>query len=396
MNRAIATATPAWVEEELAALAEAGMLRRRRAAIRHRPGRLLVDGREFVDVASNDYLGLAADERVAQAARSFLDSGPFGAGAAPLVTGYHPVHQKLEEDLADFEGADAVLLFGSGYAANVSSLSALAGPQDVIFSEKRNHASLIDGCRLSRAKVVVYRGERLDELEDHLRTAGRARRRWIVTDSVFSMEGDCAPLVQLCDLADRYGADLYLDESHATGVLGPTGRGLAERERVQDRVAIRMATLSKALGSVGGFIATSAGWRDWLLQRARGFVFSTASPPAAAAAALEALRILRREPERRTRLLELSRMLRERLASLGWDVRGSESAIIPVIVGEPERALALAEELQAAGFWTVAIRPPTVETHQCRLRLCLCAAHETPDVDGLAAAVGPQIHRMKP
>jgi 8-amino-7-oxononanoate synthase len=387
---------PHWVDEELDLLSSQGLLRRRRVLMRSRPGRLVGDGREFIDFASNDYLGLAADPRIAEAVRAFLEAEGWGAGASPLVTGYHPIVERLEQELADFEGAESAILFSSGFNANVGVLSSLVGRDDVLFSERRNHASLIDGCRLSRSEVRLYDGRRLEELEEKLKATSRGRRRWLVTDSVFSMEGDVAPLVDLCDLAERYDVVLYVDESHATGVLGGSGRGLAEALALEHRIPLRMGTCSKALGSVGGFVVGDQSWIDLLVNRARPYIFSTASPPVFAAASLAALEILRREPWRRETLHRRADRLRQGLRECGFDPGASSTAIVPVIVGDAGAAIAISQELAQAGLWVGAIRPPSVPPGTSRLRLSVNAAHAEEDLDQLLAAIGKCAAKVSP
>ena len=350
---------------------------RRRLAVRtgRQAARLVVDGRELVNFGSNDYLGLAADPRLAAAVAEAAQQEGCGSGASPLITGYAQAHRRLEERLAEFEGTEAALLFSSGFAANTGTVAALVGPGDVVFADRKNHASLLDGCRLSRADVRVYPHcdwQRLDEL---LAKAGNYRRRLITTDSLFSMDGDLAPLDRLVEVAERHGAMLLVDEAHATGVFGRTGRGVAEQLGVEDRVDVRVGTLSKALGSVGGFVAGSRSLVEWLVNRARPYIFSTATPSAVAAAVLVALDIVRGEPERRQRLLARAESLRNELIAQGWKVGNSASQIIPLMVGEPARALELTAALRNRGFFVPAVRPPTVPQGESRLRISLTYGH---------------------
>ncbi|MFO0945777.1 MAG: 8-amino-7-oxononanoate synthase [Planctomycetota bacterium] len=363
-----------WRDAEIDRLRGAGLERERVPMNRRRPGYLEVDGREYVDMASNDYLGLAADPRINAAVSTFLLNNGWGAGASPLISGYHPAHAELERELADFEGCESVLCLGSGFVANFGTLAAIASEGDVIFSESRNHASLIDGCRLSRAKVEIYQGNRLEDLEERLRQATGYLRRIVVTDSVFSMEGDIAPLHDLCDLADRFDAILYVDEAHATGVLGRTGRGVAELLGVEDRVPLRMGTLSKSLGSVGGFLVADSEWIQYLLHKSRTYVYSTALPAACAVAASTALKILRGEPERKDRVCRLADQVRARLRAVGVDCGRSATPILPIVIGDPERTMKVADFFRNEGFWTGAIRPPTVPIATSRLRVSLNCA----------------------
>src|SRR5262245_45913529 len=376
-----------WMDDDLDALRRAGLYRRRRRPQTGQGPRLVVGGRELVNFSSNDYLGLAGDPRLAAAAARAAKRYGTGAGASALVTGLLPPLAALERELAAWEGTEGALVFAGGYAANLALVSTLAGREDAVFSDALNHASLIDGCRLSRAAVHVYRHADANHLADLLcRAGGKARRRLIISDTVFSMDGDLAPLADLYELARRHDALLVLDEAHATGVLGEHGRGLTEVVPPPwalgpDRV-ITMGTLSKALGAQGGFVCGSRRLVRWLLNRARPYVFSTALAPPLAAAARRALRLVRDEPARRRRLHELATRLRARL---GLDT--GTTPIVPVIVGGAGPALALSRELERRGLLVPAIRPPSVPPGTARLRVSLTAAHSEHDVDRLAEAL---------
>ena len=373
-----------WIDRELAALEQSGLGRRLVARQGPQAARVVIDGRELVNFGSNDYLAQAADPRLATAAAEDAAREGWGSGASPLVSGRSTSHERLERRLAVFEGTEAALVFSSGFAANTGAIAALVGPGDAVFTDRKNHASLLDGCRLSRADVRVYPHadcRRLAELLE--RSAGKHRRRLIVTDSLFSMDGDLAPLDGLADLAERHDAMLMVDEAHATGVFGPSGRGVAEHLGVEDRVHVRMGTLSKALGCVGGFVAGSRRLIAWLVHRARPYVFSTAGPAASAAAAVAALDIVRHEPHRREGLLAHARHLREGLLEQGWNVGRSASQIIPVVVGRPDRAVALAAALRQQGLFVPAIRPPTVPQGESCLRISLTCGHGAEIIAGL-------------
>lgn len=376
-----------WIEEALAALERQGLERKLRAREGASSPRTVLDGRPLLHFGSNDYLALASDPRVVAAAVGAVEQMGWGTGASPLILGHTQLHQQLQDRLATFEQTEAALVFGSGFAANTGTIAALVGPGDAVFSDQLNHASLWDGCRLSRADVRVYGHADCHELARLLDRAHRARRRLIVTDSLFSMDGDLAPLPELADLAERYEAILLVDEAHATGVFGATGRGVAEHLGVADRIAVRIGTLSKALGGVGGFVAGSRPLVAWLVNRARPYGFSTALPAAAAAAALAALEIVRQEPWRRTTLLERAALLRARLAEQGWDIGPSCSQIIPLVVGDSARALGLSQALIERGLFVPAIRPPTVPEGQARLRISLTFAHSESMIDTLLAAL---------
>jgi 8-amino-7-oxononanoate synthase len=346
-----------------------------------------VDGRQLVNFGSNDYLALAADPRLAAAAaEACLEEGT-GAGASPLVTGRAAAHERLEGELAAFEGAERAVVFPSGYAANAGTIAALAGRGDAIYADQKNHASLIDGCRLSRSEVHVYPHADWRTLADALRQGDAYRRRLIVTESLFSMDGDLAPLVELADLAERFDCMLLVDEAHATGVFGACGRGVAEELGVEHRVDVRIGTLSKALGCAGGFVAGSERLARWLVNRARTYVFSTALPPATCAAAIAALAIVREEPRRRIALAERSADLRGQLRAQGWQIGRSAGQIIPLVVGEAGRATRLSRQLAAQGLLVPAIRPPSVPEGESLVRISLTCAHTDSMVEQLSSAL---------
>jgi 8-amino-7-oxononanoate synthase len=366
-----------WIDAETA-------LWQRRGLARH----LEMRAPGLVNFGTNDYLGLAHDPRVIAAANAAADEFGWGAGASPLVSGWTTAHQELARALADFEQTEAVALFSSGFAANLGTVVALLGPGDAVYIDRFDHACLVDGARLAGARLRVYPHGNLERLRAILRRdLGRFRRMLIATDGVFSMDGDVAPLGDLADLAEEAGAMLLVDEAHGTGVFGPDGRGAAAACGVADRVHARVGTLSKALGSLGGFVAGSCRLVDWLTNHARTLVYSTALPPAAAAAALAALAIARAEPWRRERVLALGRTLAAALAAAGFTVGPSAGSIVPVILGDPERTVAAGARLRQRGFFIPAIRPPTVPAGTSRLRLSLSAAHRDADVAGLIEAL---------
>jgi 8-amino-7-oxononanoate synthase len=338
----------------------------------------------LINFSSNDYLGLAADPRISQALAEGALAWGAGAGASRLVCGDFLPEHELEEELARFEGSEAALLFGSGYAANCGILPALAGPEDLILSDALNHASIIDGCRLSRARVEVYPHADLGAVERLLR--GMARRKVVVTDAVFSMDGDRAPLRGLAALCAASGALLIVDEAHATGVIGPQGAGLAAEQGVSNDV--RMATLSKAFGVAGAYAAASRAVCELLVNRARPLIFSTALPPALACAALASLRILSgpEGDQKRARLWDNIRRFATGLRAAGIEAR-EDSPIFPVMLGAPERAVAAASRLREQGFLVKAIRPPTVPPGTSRLRFALSAAHTDAHIDSALAAL---------
>ncbi len=370
---------------ELRSLAERGLLRSLEP-LRGPAGVAVEIGAErLVNFSSNDYLGFAGDLRIANALGQGATLWGTGAGASRLVCGDFLPHRALEEELARFEGTEAALLFNSGYAANTGALPVFAGPEDLVLSDELNHASLIDGCRLSRARVEVYRHADLDGLAQALVRA-RARRLLVVTDAIFSMDGDRAPLAGIAALCEQHGALLFVDEAHATGVLGPQGRGLCAELGVSPDLL--MATLSKAAGVMGAHLAGSRAVCDLLLNRARPFVFSTALPPAIAHAALTALHLLAgpEGDQRRARLQRNLQRFAAGLRGLGLAAQAG-SAIFPVLLGTPERAVAAAAALRKRGLLVKAIRPPTVPEGTSRLRIALSAAHTDAQIDQAVGAL---------
>jgi 8-amino-7-oxononanoate synthase len=385
-----------WIDGELADLERRGLRRRLVDRVGAQGAMVRLDGQELINFSTNDYLGLAADPRLTRAVRAALDDQGWGAGASPLISGHSDLHRQLEERLAQFEQAEAALVFSSGFAANAGTIAALVGPGDVVFTDRKNHASLLDGCRLSRADVRVYRHGDSDQLNRRLKRYSGHNRRLIVTDSLFSMDGDVAPLFHLAEVADRHGAMLMIDEAHATGVFGASGRGIAEAQEVEPRIPVRVGTLSKALGSHGGYVVGERRLIDWLVNRARPYVFSTAAPAAVAAASLAALDVVITEPERRVILLERAAELRHRLAGLGWNVGNSVSQIIPIVVGEADSAVRLSASLRQKGLLVPAIRPPTVPKGEACLRISLSYAHSAEMIDWLVDALSGAAQQSEP
>ena len=381
-----------FLDEELEALS-ARRLNRENISLESATGpRVVKNGHPLLNFSSNDYLSLAADKRLAQAATEAAKLYGTGAGASRLLGGDLPVHRELEEEIADLKGTPAALLFSSGSAANTGTIPALVGQGDMVLSDALNHASLIDGARLSRAERRVYRHLDLDDLEKQL-MAHPARRKLIVTESLFSMDGDVAPLADLCNLADRHGAMLYVDEAHATGIYGD-GAGLCREFGVEGRVHVQMGTLSKALGAAGGYIAGERRLIHFLINRARTYVFSTAPSPPTCEAAIEAIRIVKSEEgaQRRAALLARAAELRDQLAERGLAIYGGEFQVMAVKVPDPSQALAASEELEARGYLIRAVRPPTVPEGTSRLRLCVSAGHTQGDVTRLAQVLATVLH----
>jgi len=375
---------------QLAALEAQGMRRRLRTVDGQGP-RATVDGRDVLLLCSNNYLGLAGHPALLAAASAATYRYGAGSGASRLVSGTLPPHAQLEERLADFKRTEAALLFNSGFAANTGILQGLFGPDDVIFSDELNHASLIDGCRLSRARTIIYPHGDVAALEALMTSARRERRgRWLlVTDGVFSMDGDIAPLPALCALKERFDALLMVDDAHGTGVLGATGRGTAEELGCLGRIDLQMGTLGKALGCAGAYLAASRVIIDTLINHSRPFIFSTSLPPAVPAAAQAALDVVASaEGEQlRARLRANRQLFATRLQAGGLDLRHSATQIVPVMVGEPGPTMAITQHLLADGIFLQGIRPPTVPPGTCRLRATVMASHEAQDLERAAARI---------
>ena len=371
---------------ELAEIESQDLRRTRRLLESPQGARVTVDGRDYVAFCSNDYLGLASHPRLIEAARQGAARYGVGAGASHLILGHSMAHHDLEKRLAAFAGFPRALLFSTGYLANIGAVTALVGREDAVFADRLNHASLNDAVLLSRAAFKRYPHLDLASLE-RLLAGSTARRRLIVTDAVFSMDGDIAPVPELVVLAERYDAWLLLDDAHGFGVLGAEGRGTLAHFNVNSPRVIYMATLGKAAGVSGAFIAGEAEVVETLVQRARAYVYTTATPPLLAHALLESLELVRREEWRRDRLRELVRQLRASLQLARWRLEPSDTAIQPLIIGANAEAVAVAEALARGGLLVPAIRPPTVPVGTARLRISLSAAHVPDDVERLAAAL---------
>ena len=365
--------------ERLAELESSGLRRRLRVVDGPQGPEVVLDGRPVLVLCSNNYLGLADHPRLRRAAADAALKLGTGAGASRLISGSMSVHAELESRLAEFKGAQAALLFGSGYLANSGTIAALAKRGEVVFSDALNHASIIDGCRLAGAETFVYRHADVEHLEWGLRRA-RGRASLIATDGVFSMDGDIAPLPELAELARRHRCRLLVDEAHATGCIGPGGRGSVAEAGLSGEVDVIVGTLGKALGGYGAYVCGSAEMVDFLVNSARPFIFSTALPPPAVAAAQAALELLAETPKRVERLRANAAALQDGLRTEGLEPIGSETQIVPLLVGEADDAMALCERLLAEGLFAQAIRPPTVPPGTSRLRLTTMATHRVADL----------------
>jgi 8-amino-7-oxononanoate synthase len=374
------------IEDRLAEIRNRGLYRRMRCVSGPQGPRVLLDGKPVLLLCSNNYLGLADHPRVREAAAEAAMRYGAGSGASRLVSGNMTIHRRLEEQLAEFEGSHACVLFGSGYLANAGVVSALAREGDVVFSDELNHASIVDGCRLARADTFVYRHLDSDHLEWGLRHA-EGRGSLIVTDGVFSMDGDVAPLDEIVDLAQRYDARVMVDEAHGTGALGPGGRGAVAAAGLDGEVDLIVGTLGKALGSYGAYVCCDQQMAKYLVNTARTLIFSTALPPPAVAAAMAALELLHEQPRRVEKLQRNGAVLREALAGSGIPVPAGETPIVPLIVGDATDAVRASERALERGVFAQAIRPPTVPAGSSRLRLAVMASHTKSELREAAAVL---------
>jgi 8-amino-7-oxononanoate synthase len=394
----MAMTTASWLDEFPARLAEldgAHLRRRRREVVPESGARLVVDGQSMLAFCSNDYLGLATHPALVQAACEGAKAYGVGAGASPLVSGHSAANATLERELAAFVGLPRALYFYAGYATNIGIVPALVGAGDAIFSDALNHACLIDGARLSRAQIHRYTHADLDALAGEL-ARSTAPRKLVISDAVFSMDGDSADIPALLALCERHDALLLLDDAHGFGVLGPQGRGSLAAAGLYGAQASRrvlyMATLGKAAGVAGAFVAGGESLVEWLLQKTRSYIFATAAPALLASALRASLQVIAQDEWRRTHLQRLIARLRDGLTAglegSGWQLSASQTAIQPLLIGPNDQALAVMEGLRVRGIWVPAIRPPTVAEGTARLRIALSAAHSEADVDQLIEALG--------
>ncbi len=366
------------IERYLSKRAEEGALRNLHKLDKRRPARVTENGRELIDFSSNDYLGLSNDARLIKAASNALKLWGVGSGASRLMSGSLAPHHELESEMAAFEGSKAALVFNSGYQANTSIIPALVRKGDAIFADRLSHASQIDGAILSHAKLFRYKHNCASSLLSLLeKERANYSEALVLTESVFSMDGDIAPLAEIIDLKERFGCTLLIDEAHGAGAFG---RGIAHKLGVSAGVDIIMGTFSKAFGSFGAYVACSALMKDYLINSARGFIYSTSLPASVICASIAALKIVMEHPEMADELQVNSTYFREQLRNQGWKV-GGESQIVPVIIGESKTALGLASMLNDAGIRALAVRPPTVTKGSARLRFSLCLAHTREDID---------------
>ena len=370
-----------FLQTELENLRDKGLYRSLRRVAGDQGSTLFIDGREVINFSSNNYLGFANHPALRTAAKNAIDRYGCGSGASRLISGNMTLHEELEDKIAELKGTEAALVFNSGFQANTGVIPVLVGEGDVILSDALNHASIIDGCRLSRSKVVVYGHCNMDQLELALKQAPIGGRKLIVTESLFSMDGDEVPLADIVGLAEKYGAIVMVDEAHATGVYEPNGAGLVAKLGLGERILIQMGTLGKALGGFGAYIAGTKALRELLINRCRSFIFTTSLPPAVMAMGIAALDLLKKEPERRQKLRDSCEQLRVGLNVLGFTLGNSQSQILPLMVGDATRCMLLSESLLENGVFAQGIRPPTVPAGTSRLRITLMATHAQEQIE---------------
>ncbi len=375
------------LQESLREIERQGLCRNLRLTEGPQSREITMNGQKVLNFCSNNYLGLADHPQLRLAAIRAIEAEGVGSGASRLVCGHMRAHQKLEARLAGFKGTPSALVFSTGYMANVGILASICERGDIIFSDRLNHASIVDGSLLSQAVFKRYPHKDMATLEEWLKSAGGFRRRLIVTDSVFSMDGDIAPLDQIVELAQRYDAMVMVDEAHAFGVLGQHGKGAVEHFHLEGKVDIQMGTLSKAAGVFGAYCCGSSELIQFLVNRARSFIYTTAMPPAIAAAATAAIDLLEREPQRRENLWKNSVYVRTELQRMGFSTLESQTPIIPLIVKDSQKAVEFSQRLLESGIFVQAIRPPTVPNNTARLRVTVMATHTKEDLDCLLGAI---------
>ncbi|MFC4767659.1 8-amino-7-oxononanoate synthase [Effusibacillus consociatus] len=348
---------------------------------------LYKNGKRLLNLASNNYLGLAGHERLKKAACDATDTYGCGSTASRLIVGNHPVYRLAEEALVNWKGTQAGLIFNSGYTANVGIISSLIGRDGIVFSDKLNHASIVDGVLISRAEHQRYRHNDLNHLESLLQKAPLEKNKLIVTDAVFSMDGDFADLKGLVELKERYNAILMVDEAHSSGIYGPQGQGYVHHLGLEDQVDVQMGTFSKALGCFGAYVVGNRWLIDYLINKARSFIYTTALPPGIPASITEAITLVREDSSRRETLRDHSRFFRQELVRLGFHLCGSETQIVPILVGPNEKTVLFSEKLQEIGIAAIPVRPPTVPENQARIRFTLMATHHRQDLADAIAKI---------
>ena len=381
MNDTMTATSLDWIEEEISGLKAMGLYNHIRTIDSPIDGWVTIDGRSLLNFCTNNYLGLANHPRIRQAAQQAIDEYGVGPAAVRSIAGTMTPHVRLEEKLAQFKGAEACVTFQSGFTANLATIPALVGRDDLIFSDELNHASIIDGCRLSRAQVIRYAHNDVDDLRRQIAANTEYGRRLIITDGVFSMDGDIAPLDKICDIANEAGVMLMVDDAHGEGVLGRNGRGIVDHFGLHGRVDVEVGTLSKAFGVVGGLVAGKRPIIEWLRQRGRPFLFSSAMTVPDTAACLEAVHILEESSDLIDRLWANAAVFQEGMKGMGFDTGHSQTPIVPVMLGEAKLARAFSRELFEAGLFAMAISYPTVPQGKARIRVMNSAAHTNNDLE---------------
>ncbi|PRX35579.1 glycine C-acetyltransferase/8-amino-7-oxononanoate synthase [Orenia metallireducens] len=384
--------------QELSLLKAEGLHRELKRLESSQSPRVIIDNREVIMLASNNYLGLSTEQEIKEAVIRVIQKYGTGSGGSRLTTGNYDLHEQLEKELADFKNTEDALVFNTGYMANLGVLATVVGSEDVIISDKLNHASIIDGCRLSKAKFLVYKHGNLARLENILKRSSKYRRRLIVTDGVFSMDGDLAPLPEIVELAEKYQALVMVDDAHGTGVLGSKGAGTIEHFGLEGKIDIQIGTLSKALAAEGGFVAGSKDLIELLRNKARSFIYSTALAPATIAASLASLRYLQSHPELFKNLWRNVNLLKDGLEDLGYELLPSNSAIIPIMIGDREKTMELSKALLVEGVLASGIRPPTVAEGTSRIRVTVMASHSVTDIEevlDIFARVGRELKLIR-
>jgi glycine C-acetyltransferase len=388
----------AWIDDELQQLSSAGLRTHIRTLESPMDAWVTIEGRRLLNFCANNYLGLANHPRLRLAAKDAIDRYGIGPGAVRTIAGTTALHVELEERLAAFKHAEACITLQSGFTANLATIPALCGPEDVIFSDELNHASIIDACRLSRAMVVRYAHNNMDDLQRRIAATQVYRRRLIVSDGVFSMDGDIASLDRLCDIAEEHGMILMVDDAHGEGVLGTGGRGIVDHFGLHGRVHVEVGTLSKAFGVVGGLVAGHKSIVDWLRQRGRPFLFSSAMTAPDVAACMEAVKILEESDELVSRLWQNAALMRQELQRMGFDTGHSQTPIIPLMLGEAPLAQAFSRRLFEHGVFAMAIGYPTVPLGKARIRVMNSAAHSQADLEqalDIFARVGRELDILR-
>lgn len=372
-----------YISDELKKIKESGLYRELKVIGNAQDTHIEIKGKTFLSFCSNNYLGLANNPSVIKAVKDAVEEYGWGAGASRLVSGNMTLHETLENEISRFKGKEAALVFPTGYMANLGAISSLVSNEDLVICDKLNHASIIDGCRLSGADLRVYAHCNMEKLENILSKSSKYNRKLVVTDSVFSMDGDLAPLPDIVKVARKYKAMVMVDEAHGTGVFGKNGRGVVEHFNLNKEVDVVMGTLSKAIGSLGGYVTGDVDLINYLRNKARSFMYTTALPPAVCAASIAGIKLIQKDPSIRKSLWHNVHFIMDKLKSMNFDVISTESPIIPILIGDPQKAVDMSTFLYERGILIPAIRPPTVPANSSRLRLTVMSTHSIDDMERL-------------